>query len=246
VRICLLPLKTIPRNPAENISHFRDCLSHVSGEHLDLVCLPECSFTGYLYTQDDFARFAEPIPGPTMGTVASLARTFGVHFCFGLLELTPEGVFSTIVLLDPMGQLLGKHRKIIEKPPFVTGADVSAVETNFGRLGMLICGDLFDKAVVKQVDPKLRLLLVPMSRSFDGKSPDMARWEQEERQAYLDAVKQAGVPTALVNALEVGGEDAAFGGALFVHADGSLAAESPHGTDTPLIFELDEVSPEAS
>lgn len=70
-----------------------------------------------------------------------------------------------------------------------------------------------------------------MSRSFDGRSPDPDRRWREERQAYLDAVRRAGWPAAVVNALEGLPSEGAFGGALVVGADGTLLAESLHGTD---------------
>lgn len=44
--------------------------------------------------------------------------------------------------------------------------------------------------------------------------------------------------TAIVNALEVDTDDPSFGGALLVDGSGRLLAESPHGTDEPLIYDL--------
>ncbi len=81
------------------------------------------------------------------------------------------------------------------------------------------------------------LLIVPMARGFAGRSPDWQRWEREERQVYLDAVAKVGVATVIVNALEIGEEEPSFGGALVVGADGSLLAESPHGTDEILVHD---------
>ena len=49
---------------------------------------------------------------------------------------------------------------------------MNSTDTEFGRLGMLICGDLFAEYVIARLDPALRLLLVPMARSFDVHSPD--------------------------------------------------------------------------
>jgi len=125
-----------------------------------------------------------------------------------------------------------------EKPPYAVGDGVRSLPTELGRLSVLICGDLFDEGVVRQIDPALDLLLVPMNRSFDGASPDAARWEREERAVYIEAVRAAGVTTAIVNALEVGTEEVAFGGALLVAGDGRLLAESPHGTEEMVVYDL--------
>jgi predicted amidohydrolase len=239
MRICLMPLRIEPGNPNENFRHFLTQLDQVRPHHPDLVCLPECSFTGYMYEEADLARFAEPIPGPLTAEMSRLARLHGVYLCFGMLESTPQGVYDTALLLDRTGAIAGKHRKLSEKPPFVNGTAVNSLETELGKLGMLVCADLFEAEVVARLDPALKLLLVPTARSFDGQSPDLLRWEKEERQVYLDAVRQAGVPTAIVNTLESGPAASLFGGALVVNAQGELLAESPHGSDEILIYDFD-------
>ena len=239
MRLCLMPLKTSPKEPGENIKHFISQLDQVRPYQPDLICLPECSFTGYLYEEDDLKRFAEPIPGPLTAQMSVLAQAYNAYLCFGMLEAAAEGVYDTAVLLDRHGAIAGVHRKLSEKPPFINGTAVNSFETEFGKLGMLICADLFNDEVVARLDPALQLLLVPTARSFDGQSPDPPRWEQEERQVYLEAVRQAGVPVAITNTLETGPEASLFGGALVIEAQGALLAESPHGTDEILIYDLE-------
>ncbi len=235
--ICLIPLRTQPRAPVGNFEHLVHRLQQASRDRPDLICLPECCLTGYLYEEQDLARFAEPIPGSTTRQMAELARRYHVHLCFGMLEVQGTAFYDSAVLLDPDGQICLVHRKIEEKSPFRRGQAVESAGTELGRLGILICGDLFNASVVQRLDPRLSLLLVPMARSFDSRSPDSERWLREERQAYLDAVKAAGVPALLVNALETGGPEPAFGGAMVVSAQGELLAESPHGTDDILVWD---------
>jgi len=237
MRISLIPLKTAPRNPAANLERLTQRLDEVSPHHPDLVCFPECTLTGYLYEEEDFARFAEPVPGPTTEQLSRLAQTYSLYVCCGLLESAPEGVYNTAVLFNREGAPILKHRKVNEKPPFVNGDAVTSVETEFGRLSLLICGDLFNADVVRRLNPATDWLLLPMARSFDGPSPDEARWIAGGRQEYLDAVKGAGFITLIVNALEFSDEGAAFGGALVVGPGGELLAESPHGTDIALIWD---------
>ena len=239
LRVCLLPLRIELRNSSANLQHFRARLQEISRHQPDLVCLPECAFTGYLYDEQDFAQFAEPIPGATTRVISALAQEHACFICFGMLEHTSQGVYDSAVLVDRAGEILLVHRKNHEHPPFINGSEVIAVDTELGRLGILICGDLFSDEVRSRLPHPLDVLLVPMARSFDGKSPDPERWEREERQVYLDEVKKAGVTTLRVNALEKSSEDASFGGALVVSPGGEILAESPHGTDQALIFDLD-------
>jgi predicted amidohydrolase len=239
MRVCLIPLKTEPRNPSANLDRLGQCLEEIAHYQPDLICLPECTFTGYLYEEDDFKQFAEPIPGPITEQMGQSARRYTTYLCFGLLEVAESGVYNSAVLLDRKGKIILKHRKIEEKPPFVNGDTVSSVDTELGRLGLLICGDLFNGDVIRELEPSLNLLIVPMARSFNKRSPDVERWISEERQVYIEAVKAVGVTTLIVNALEINTDDPSFGGAMIVSADGELLAESPHGTDTVLMWEFD-------
>jgi predicted amidohydrolase len=239
MRICLIPLRTESRQSGSNSQQFIDRLEQLREQKPDLICLPECTFTGYLYCQEDFKRFAEYIPGPTTQEMARLARSYNVSLCFGMLELTEQGVYDAAILIDRSGAIVGMHRKIVEKLPFMNGNHVKSIDTDFGKMGILVCADLFDEEVIEQLDPGLRLLMVPMSRSFDGSSSDSRRWESEEREVYLEAVRKVGIPTALVNALETSSPDGSFGGAMIVQADGTLAAESPHGSDKVLVYDFE-------
>ncbi len=235
MRVCLLPIKTEPRNPAANFERLVQRLDEIAPERPDLICLPEGGITGYLYEESDFARFAESVPGPTTEQMGQLARRHRAYFCFGVLERAESGVYNSAVLLDRAGRIILRHRKVEEKPPFIIGDTVDNVDSDLGRLGILICGDLFDEETVHELDPSLDLLLVPMSRPFSESMPDINHWISRERQMYLEAVRGAGVTTLIVNALEINTDDPSFGGAMIVSADGELLAESPVGTDKPLI-----------
>lgn len=240
MRVCLIPLQTEPRNPSANLERLARRLAAVAHHQPDLICLPECALTGYLYTDDDFGRFAESIPGPVTQQMGQLARMYTTYLCFGMLEFTEVGVYNSALLLDRTGHIMLRHRKVEEKPPFINGNMVNSVNTELGRLGLLICGDLFNQEVTRRLDPSLKLLILPMARSFDQCSPDIDRWISEERPVYLEAVKAAGITTLITNAFEINTDGASFGGAMIVDADGVLLAESPHGTDHSLIWEFEE------
>jgi predicted amidohydrolase len=166
-----------------------------------------------------------------------LACSFHVFLCYGFLEASPEGIYNSATLLDKNGRILHTHRKVVEKMPFVSGQSFESINTKFGRLGIVICGDLFTGEPQNYFEDT-SLVLMPMSRCFDGLSPDPERWQRQERQVYLDAVRGVGIPTAIVNALDDNAEEISFGGALMVDRKGNLLTESPHGSDELLIWEM--------
>ncbi len=238
MRVCLIPLRIEVRNPEANLRHFQQRLKEVSQYQPDVICLPECTFTGYLYDNQDFKQFAETIPGQTTETLSILAKKHQYYICFGMLEKTREGIYDSAVLIDSAGKLLLVHRKLVERPPFINGGQVKIIETEFGHLGILICADLFHDDVKAKIGKPLNALFLPMARSFAGKSPDLERWLNIERQAYMDEVKKVGVTTFLVNSLEDAVSEGSFGGAMVINSDGSLLAESQHGTDKALVFDF--------
>mgnify|MGYP000231294474 CR=1 FL=1 len=243
MRACLVPLKIETRNPLANLRHFEQRLTEIARHQPDLICLPECAFTGYLYEEEDFERFAEPIAGRTTDLLSKLARENCCYICFGMLERAEEGVYSSAVLLDRAGQIALVHRKISERPPFVAGNRVHVIDTAIGRLSVLVCGDLFDEEVHRRLGRQADLLILPMARSFDGRSPDLERWLREERQVYADQVRKVGVMTLIVNSLEDPSlPDASFGGAMVVSANGEILAEATHGTDEVVVFDLTPAS----
>lgn len=66
----------------------------------------------------------------------------------------------------------------------------------------------------------------------------ISRWLKGERQVYLEAVKIAGRPTVIVDALEDAPSEPAFGNPMVVSANGELLADSPHGTDEMLLYDF--------
>jgi len=213
-------------------------LIEVSSYKPDLVCFPECTLTGYLYTRDDLQKFAEQFPGKGYDWVSDLAKKYSVNICFGLLESEAGEYFNTSVVIGKDGQMIHKQRKISEKFPFSVSQGILDFHFYGKIMRIVICGDLFIKGSTLTTNRDVFLQIVPMARSFDGVSPDPIRWEKGEKQEYLNAVKATGIKSAIVNALDVCDSSPAFGGAMFVNDHGELISESPHGTDRMLQFEL--------
>jgi len=238
MRIALVPLKIKPKVPAENLHRLEARLREVADKEPDLIVLPECTLTGYVYEEDELEQFAEPIPGPTVATIARMAQQYQAYICFGMVEQAGSQVYDSGVLLNREGRVVLIQRKLSEKPPYHAENQIEIAETEWGKVVILVCGDLFHAEAIAQAQDKADWLLVPMARAFAGRSPDKHRWEAEERAEYLNAVRAIGKTAFLVNALDEGIEEPSFGGAMIVDGDGNLLAEAPHGSDETVLYEL--------
>ncbi|MHC4170969.1 MAG: carbon-nitrogen hydrolase family protein, partial [Planctomycetota bacterium] len=74
---------------------------------------------------------------------------------------------DSALLIDNTGQILLRHRKInllseLMSPPYTAGKSVNAVETAFGKIGLLICADTHENKILQRMAAlKPDLLLVP-------------------------------------------------------------------------------------
>lgn len=131
----------------------------------DIACFPETALLGWV--NPDAHKRAFPIPGEDSDKLCRLARDYNLHLCVGLAEKEGRCLYDSVVLIDNKGDILLKHRKInllteLMSPPYTVGKSVYAVETEFGKIGLLICADTHDDKILKRMAVlKPDLLLVP-------------------------------------------------------------------------------------
>ena len=195
---------------AANLGRAAALVREAARREARLVVLPEVF--AWRGPRADEAPHAEPVPGPSVDAMAAVARETGVHLLMGsILERAPEErrSFNTSCLLSPSGELLARYRKIhlfdVDIPGRVTvresdarapGADVVAIPTDLGTVGLSICYDLrFPELYRRQSRAGAELLLVPSAFTFTTGS---AHWEvlcrarAIENQCYLLAANQTG------------------------------------------------------
>jgi len=118
----------------------------------NLVIFPELSLTGYVI-RDLLYELAEPIPGPSIRYLEEIAEKENVHVVLGTLERSEKAsavLYNTAVLIGPKG-FIGKYRKMHlpshsvfeEKRHFRPGYQAPTFDTDIGKLGLMICYDLF-------------------------------------------------------------------------------------------------------
>jgi predicted amidohydrolase len=127
-----------------NLSQFCALVDRAADAGADLVCLPETLLgigTGGLGPVD-----ALPIPGPATEAFGERARARKLWICAGLSEREAGRIYNSAVLIDRQGHLVGKYRKthlpIQEvEAGFTPGRELPVWDTEFGKVGILICHD---------------------------------------------------------------------------------------------------------
>ena len=142
--------ETVRKNLDKCVDFVRRCVDATGAE---LVVLPETATTGFTpdCSTEELWDLVSAVPGPVTEPVQQVARDLGVHVVLGTYERGPERgvVYNAAVLIGRDGEVAGVYRKThpfctehVDGGGWVTpGHDVTVVETDLGRIGMIICFD---------------------------------------------------------------------------------------------------------
>ena len=143
-----------PDGVLANIANCVDWLTRcVEATGAELVVLPESATTGFTpgCSPEELWDLVSELPGPVVAPIQAAAAALGVHVCVGTYERGPERgvVYNSSALIGPDGSLLGVYRKthpfcteMASRGGWVTpGDEVCVVETDLGKIGMMICFD---------------------------------------------------------------------------------------------------------
>ncbi len=247
----------IGKERAQNLGSMLAMAESAAAKGADLLLFPEASLTG-LINRDEPAEdlpLGVSVPGPITDRLSQKARELGVHLALGLLERDGDRLFDTALLFDPCGELVLRYRRIssgwhgLAADPEVYGHGdaVRAVDTQLGRVAFLICGDLFSDEASTAGGMSFDWLLVPYARCSDEPGYDQNRWESEEEPHYSARVRELGVTTLMANYLAPGEicrgmcgwcSGGAYGGAMVILGDGTIAAKKPAGEEGMLLADL--------
>jgi predicted amidohydrolase len=212
------------------------------------VQLPE--YFNYLGLAKGQPSVAESIPGPTIDTMAELAKKRQVVIHVGsLLEKSPEKTkcFNTSVLIDRDGSIKAIYRKIhlfdIDVPGAQTQKESNAIAAGRGmvvanlgdfELGMTICFDLRFPELYRELSLNgATVLAVPAA--FNA-TTGAAHWEillrarAIENHAFVVAAAQVGVTAEGI---------ATYGHSLIIGPWGDVLAESTKDAPDMIVATID-------
>ena len=177
-------------------------IAECASKGAQLVVLQELHCGIYFCQAEDTAMFdmAEPIPGPDTEFLGKLAKEKNAYIVAGLLEREGKAVYNTSVLIDRKGALVGKYRKVYlpreELEGGVTPGDGYPVfDTDFGRVGMMICYDVFFPDPARALAAQgAELILLPI---WDG--PERLTVARALENNVFLAVSSYGLPALVLN-----------------------------------------------
>jgi predicted amidohydrolase len=198
VRVAICQILSIDSDREGNFRRIEYALEAARDARADIAAFPESVILGW--ENPDAHRLATPIPGPDSERIAALARKYGVMISIGLDEKDGDRLYDAAILVDRNGRVLWKHRKLtvlpeLMDPPYSEGTveGIGGAETEWGRIGMLICADTFGDAHAERIrafNPDL--VLIPF-----GWAAEMEKWPGHAKSLENLVVRRArqwGVP----------------------------------------------------
>jgi predicted amidohydrolase len=186
VRVVTTRIDPSPDRTIEaNMKLMADVLDQAGREKPDVVLLTE-TFTERVVNGTLHDR-SEPIPGPLTDALGRKAQQYHMYIIAGMLELEGEKTYNTAVLIDRHGQVAGKYRKT--HPPLAEvedgetpGNDYPVFDTDFGRIGILICWDYFFPEPMRILRLKgAEIVFLPIAGD-----PGARHWDVTSRARALD------------------------------------------------------------
>ncbi|MDF1658619.1 MAG: carbon-nitrogen hydrolase family protein [Verrucomicrobiales bacterium] len=142
------------RSLQENHEEFLPLIEEAAVQGADLIVLPELlNCKGVTH---EYAGAAETIPGNTTRFFGKLSRAHELYLVVGMAEREGKLVYNTAVLLGPEGSVIGKYRKVTLPREEIArgispGTEYPVFETRFGRVGLMICYDVFHPEVARNL-----------------------------------------------------------------------------------------------
>ncbi|USR64999.1 carbon-nitrogen hydrolase family protein [Providencia stuartii] len=174
MKVAIAQLASSP-NKEQNLKKACDAIQKAAQGGADLVLLPEM-FMAFVPADSgiSYADVAENIDGPFVSQLAKTAKECGIYVVCGIYERAenePKRAFNTTIMLNRQGELIYHYQKTHLYDAFSyqeslniiqSHNELKPVETEFGKIGILVCYELrFPEVARKLALAGADLLLVP-------------------------------------------------------------------------------------
>jgi len=231
INVALAQISCRVGDKEHNLNVMKENIRQAKQKEANLVIFPELALTGYM-CRDLVYELAEPVPrGPYICQLEEVAKKESIHVIFGMLERSEKAhatLYNTAVLVGPSG-FIGKYRKthlpthsvFEEKRYFRLGYQAPVFETDIGRLGLIICYDVFFPEITRLLRLKGSQLIACISAS-----PAMRR-EFFETLTVARAIENT-VYLAYVNLVGVENGLQFWGGSRIVAPNGKIISQAKY------------------
>lgn len=217
-------------NKNENIKIASKFIDEAAMKGADIIVLPE--MFNCPYQTSSFPLYAESEGGETYQFLSNKSKEHGIYIFGGTIpEKTLDGkIYNTCFIFDKKGNKIGKHRKthlfdidvkggqsFKESDTLTAGNDITIVDTEFCKIGVMICYDIrFPEFSRMAIERGAKILIVPGAFNM---TTGPAHWETLFRTRAIDnQVYTVGTAPAR----DINGTYVSYGNSLIVSPWGDI------------------------
>ena len=248
LNIALAQINTHLGDVQANLAKHMELIQQAQTSGAELIVFPELSLTGY-GLQDLVPGVAHRASADDPVFAPLLEASHKIDMVVGFVDEDPRHRFFIASVYLSGGQVVHVHHKVYlptyglfdEGRFFAWGDRVSAFDTKFGRIGILICEDFWHASppYLLWLDGADLFLLTSASpgRGVNKQSVlESARWVDDINRAYACLFT-----SFVVHTNRVGYEDGLnfWGGSTVYNPNGDLLSKGPFHEETLIISEID-------
>ena len=237
-------LGNVGRNLEEHVAAIEAAVAAGS----QLIVFPELSLTGY-FLKDLVPDVALPLDSPEVTRLRELSRH--VDIAVGLVEVTSDYLFYNTSLYLSGGEIRHRHRKVYlptyglfdEQRYLASGDRFRAFDSRFGRMGLLICEDMWHLSApyLLAMDGATTILCLSSSPGRGvGQAEELGSATAWQR---LNATVATFLTCRVLYCNRVGYEDGVnfWGGSEIIAPDGTVQARGKLFAEDAVIAAIDDV-----
>jgi predicted amidohydrolase len=225
VTVASAQLAPVIGDAVESLARIDAAIREAAGYGAQIVVLPELANCGYMFADvDELRAAAQVLDGPYVRYLVGVASELGIVIVSGFAERTADGeLYNSAVIVDRSGMLASYRKAHLWNTEKTCGFRASSghppvVDTEFGRLGLMICYDLeFPEWVRMVAMDGAELLCAPVNWP-------LYPWPDGERPGEIIRVQaDAGVNRMYIAVADRAGNERGqdwLGGTVIVDADG--------------------------
>jgi predicted amidohydrolase len=158
VTVACIQLAPVIGDATQSLAHIDTGIQDAVRSGAQIIVLPELANSGYMFADaEELRAAAQPLDGPYVDHLIELASEFGIVIASGFAERGGDDhLYNSAVIVDRSGVLtvyrkahLWNTEKFCGFTPGSTPPPV--VDTEYGRLGLMICYDLEFPEWVREV-----------------------------------------------------------------------------------------------
>jgi predicted amidohydrolase len=243
---------------AENLAYHLQKIDELARDGCQLIVFPEMSLTGFFVHKSGERRRhweedAEAINGAMIQAICKKTLEFGVYVIVGMAEQDQRAydTYNSLVLVGPEG-VIGVTRKLhlpgAEKLYYKKGDIGEVYDTPIGKIGMMICYEVFFPEVSRVLAQRgAEILIAPSSIWKGGSNGGVGAGESKQRLFEMTPVIRAIENQAHFLLCEASGGQfmgeafgrwERFGKSKIVNAQGEIVAESTVNEEDIIIGDL--------